>query len=212
MNTIKSTVVFAALLVCGLILPSSLQAQQTIEDGTIEVAGSIGLNSGVDLTKLLPGLDNKSGDAEGTKWSVGATGGYAIRSNLLIVGEFMRTHLMSPSIFTLSPPSTTRLELSATMLELTGGLQYQIPIKGSKILPFLGLGAGMARIRKPLSVVNSSLADTAADNDFIGNWGIGARIHLSSNWGLRPEFKVVHTGAGETWVRTDVGVFYQFAR
>ena len=181
MNRIKLGVVFAAVLVWGVILPSSLQAQQAVEDGTIEVAGSIGLNSGVDLTKLLPGLDNKSGDAEGTKWNVGASGGYAIRSNLLIVGEFMRTHLLSPSIFTLPPPSTTRLELSASMLELTAGLQYQIPINHAKILPFLGLGAGMARIRKQLSVVNSSLSDTNTDNEFIGNSGIGARIHLSSN-------------------------------
>jgi len=212
MNRIKLGVVFAAVLFCGVILPSSLQAQQAIEDGTIEVAGSVGLNSGVDLTKLLPGLDNKSGDAEGTKWNVGASGGYAIRSNLLIVGEFMRTHLLSPSIFTLPPPSTTRLELSASMLELTAGLQYQIPIKDAKILPFLGLGAGMARIRKPLSVVNSSLSDTNTDNEFIGNWGIGARIHLASNWGLRPEFKVVHTGVNDTWIRTTVGVFYQFGR
>jgi len=212
MNRIKLGVVFAAVLVCGVILPSSLQAQQAIEDGTIEVAGSVGLNSGVDLTKLLPGLDNKSGDAEGTKWNVGASGGYAIRSNLLIVGEFMRTHLLSPSIFTLPPPSTTRLELSASMLELTAGLQYQIPINHAKILPFLGLGAGMARIRKPLSVVNSSLSDTNTHNEFIGNSGIGARIHLASNWGLRPEFKVVHTGVNDTWIRTTVGVFYQFGR
>ena len=54
MNRIKLGVVFAAVLVWGVILPSSLQAQQAIEDGTIEVAGSVGLNSGVDLTKLLP--------------------------------------------------------------------------------------------------------------------------------------------------------------
>ena len=54
MNTTKFAVVFAAVLVCGMILPSSLQAQQAIEDGTIDVAGSIGLNSGVDLTRLLP--------------------------------------------------------------------------------------------------------------------------------------------------------------
>jgi len=209
MNRIKLGVVFAAVLVCGVILPSSLQAQQAIEDGAIEVAGSIGLNSGVDLTRLLPGLDNKTGEAEGTRWSVGASGGYAIRSNLLIVGEFMRTHLLSPSIFTLPPPSTTRLELSASMLELTAGLQYQIPISGSRILPFLGLGAGMARVRRP--VATGLFSDTNTDNNFIGNLGIGARIHLSSNWGLRPEFKVVHS-AGDTWVRTAVGVFYQFAR
>ena len=211
MHTIRFAIILAALSVCGLILPSSLQAQQTIETGTIEVAGSIGLDSGIDLTKLISGLDNKSGEAEGTKWNVGATGGYAIRSDLLIIGEFVRTHLMSPSIFTLPPPSTTLLELSASMLELTGGLQYQFPIKGSKVLPFVGFGAGMARIRKPLSVVNSSLSDTSTDNDFIGNLGIGARIHLSSSWGVRPEFKMVHT-LGDTWARTSVGVFYQFAK
>lgn len=91
----KFAIVLGALSLCGLILPSSLQAQQTIETGTIEVAGSIGLDSGVDLTKLVPGLDNKSGETEGTKWNVGATMGYAIRSNLLVVGEFMRTHLES---------------------------------------------------------------------------------------------------------------------
>ena len=98
MNTIKFAIVLQALSVFGLILPSSLLAQQTIETGTFEVAGSIGVDSGVDLTKLVPGLDNKSGETEGAKWNVGATGGYAIRSNLLIVGEFMRTHLMSLSL------------------------------------------------------------------------------------------------------------------
>ena len=67
----------------------------------------------------------------------------------------------------------------------------------------------MARIRRPVSV--GSFSDTYTDNAFIGNWGIGARIHLSSNWGLRPEFKVVHC-VGDTWVRTAVGVFYQFVR
>lgn len=154
MNTIKFAVVIAALSVCGLILPSPLQAQ-TIDTGTIELAGSFGWNSGIDLTRQISGLDNKSGDAEGTKWSIGGTVGYAFKSNFLVVGEFMRTHLLSPSIFTLPPPSMTSLELSASMMELTGGLQYQIPIKDSKILPFVGLQAGMTRIRKPLSVVNS---------------------------------------------------------
>jgi opacity protein-like surface antigen len=210
MKTIKLPLVLA-FSVYGLILPSSLQAQQAIETGTFELAGSIGLDSGVDLTKLLPGLDNKSGDAEGTTWNIGAMGGYAIRSNLLVVAEFMRTRLMSPSIFKLPPPSHTQLEYSATMLELTGGLQYQIPIKGSKVHPFVGLGAGMARVRKPVTAVAglyAGLSDTNTDNRFIGNLGIGARIHVSSRWGVKPEFKI--TNSGDTWARTSVGVFYQF--
>src|SRR5215813_12982407 len=48
-------------------------------------------------------------------------------------------------------------------------------------------------------------------NHFTVNFGGGARIYFTPSWGLRPEFKIAHI-PNETWVRTSVGLFFQFGK
>jgi hypothetical protein len=50
-----------------------------------------------------------------------------------------------------------------------------------------------------------------SDNHFIFNVGGGARIYFTDHWGVRPEFKFVHI-PNESWVRSSVGLFYQFGK
>jgi len=147
-----------------------------------------------------------------TKWNVGVSGGYAIRPNLMVVGEVMRTRLLNPTLNfnILSVP--TSVGFDASLIEATGGVQYQAPLRESKIAPFAGVQVGWADSRLAMQNSTFNVLDlNLSDNHFTVNFGGGARIYFTPSWGLRPEFKIAHI-PNETWVRTSVGLFFQFGK
>ena len=215
----KLELVCLAFFVAQLVAPAALRAQQSTPERTIEVAGSVGLTGGLgsvdrftdimgltsDLTNLAGGPAQFQSDSK-TKWNVGISGAYTFRPNLMATAEIVRTRLENPTL-TLNQ---NLLEFNAHMLEVTGGLQYEVPLRYSKVVPFAGAGLGLAR--SSMSVKESTflaLDANVSDNHFTVNFGAGARIHVSDRWGVRPELKVVHI-PNETFLRTAVGLFFQF--
>lgn len=203
----------------------SLEAQNSMPQGTIEAGASIGISSGLgsvnqftNIPGLIGDLTSLSGGAvrfdsgSNTKWNVGVSGGYAIRPNLMVVGELMRTRL-SDSTMTFNVLSVpTSIGFDAHLMEATGGVQYQAPFLDSKIAPFAGVQIGLAHSTFDAQNSTFNVLDlNLTDNHFTVNFGGGARIYFTPSWGLRPEFKVAHI-PNETWVRTSLGVFYRFGK
>lgn len=209
------------LLVWGIVLPDSLRAQNTIQKGSIEIAASGGYSAGLstvdkftDIADLIADLASLTGSSvtfdpgSNSKWNIGFSGGYAIRPDFMLVGEIAKTRLVNPTV-TLSSLANP-LEFKAGLLETTGGIQYQIPLKATKIAPFVGVAIGAARSNVSLQHSPFQVLDVNFSNyHFTQNFGGGARIYFSRNWGVRPELKIVHI-SNETWFRIAAGVFYQF--
>jgi len=224
MNKITFVMVSMILLTAGVFSTPAVEAQATIPQGTIELSGTIGLSSGLgsvdkftNIAGVIRDVSNLSGGpvifdpGSNTKWNFGASGGYAIHTNLMVVGEMMRTQLQNPTLRLNSPP-VPNLGFDSSLVEATAGVQYQVPLRDSKIGPFAGVGVGLARTRLALQESTFNVLNlNFSDNHFTFNFGGGARVHLSDHWGLRPELKYAHI-PGESWVRTSVGLFYQFGK
>jgi Outer membrane protein beta-barrel domain len=224
MNKLTFAMFSMVLLASVLFSTPPLQAQATMPQGTVEVSGSAGLSSGLgsvdkftDITGVIVDVARLSGGTvtfdpgSNTKWNVGVSGGYAIQSNLMIVGEVMRTQLINPTL-RVSVPFVPPLGFDANLIEGTAGIQYQAPLRDSKVAPFAGVAVGLARSRLSLRESTFNILDlNFSDNHFIVNFGGGARVYFSEHWGVRPEFKIAHI-PGETWVRTSVGLFYRFGK
>ena len=216
--------VCTVLLASGVLFTPVLEAQATMPRGTVEAAGSAGVSAGLgsvdkftNIAGVIGDVSNLSGGTvtfdpgSNTKWNIGVSGGYAIESNLMVVGEIVRTRLLNPTL-RLNVPLVPTLGFDASLIEATGGIQYQAPLRDSKIAPFAGIGIGLARSRLALQESSFNILDlNFSDNHFALNFGGGARIYVSEKWGVKPELKFVHI-PGENWVRTSFGVFYQFGK
>jgi len=212
------------LFASGLLFTPALEAQATMPRGTVEAAGSAGVSTGLgsvdkftDIAGVIRDVSSLSGGTvtfdpgSNTKWHVGVSGGYAIESNLMVVGEIVRTRLLNPTL-RLNVPLVPTLGFDASLIEATAGVQFQAPLRDSKIAPFAGVAVGLARSRLALQESTFNILDlNFSDNHFALNFGGGARVYVSEKWGVKPEFKIVHI-PGENWVRTSVGVFYQFGK
>jgi hypothetical protein len=216
-------VVWAVMFILGA--SCSLAAQNSMPQGTIEAAASVGITNGLgsvnqftNIPGLIGDLANLSGGVvrfdpgSNTKWNVGVSGGYAIKPNFMVVGELVRTRLQNPTLNfnILSVP--TSVGFDASLIEATGGVQYQAPLRESRIAPFAGVQVGWADSRLAMQNSTFNVLDlNLSDNHFTVNFGGGARIYFTPSWGLRPEFKIAHI-PNETWVRTSVGLFFQFGK
>jgi opacity protein-like surface antigen len=224
MNKITFAMASVILLGAGILATPAVEAQTTIPRGTVEVSASVGLSGGLgsvdkftNIAGLIRDVSGLSGGpvtfdpGSNTKWNFGASGGYAIQSDLIIVGEIMRTRLLNPTLH-LNVPLVQNLGFDASLIEATAGVQYQVPLRESKVAPFAGVGIGLARSRLALQESTFNILNlNFSDNHFTFNFGGGARVYLSNHWGLRPELKYAHI-PGESWVRTSVGLFYQFGK
>ena len=128
----------------------------------------------------------------------------------LIFGEVARTRLANPSFTLRSGTITGFASTTLSLLEVTGGVQYQIPLSSSKIAPFIGAGIGIGRLQGDISGsgINQVSVDVS-ESDLATNLRSGVRIYFSPRWGVRPEVTVVHVPE-ETFVRVGAGMFFQF--
>jgi hypothetical protein len=211
------------LLAWGTLLAAPLRAQDSINNGTIEASVSVGASGGLgsvdkftDIPALILDLTDVSGGpvtfdpGSKSKWNIGIAGGYQIRESFMVVGEIVKTRLANPTLTFSTLPAA--LDFKAGLLEMTGGIQYQIPLRYSRVAPFVEAAIGAARSSISIKDSPFSILDLNFSNYHLTeNFGVGARIYISDKWGVRPEIKVVHI-PNETWVRFAGGIFFQFNR
>lgn len=221
---VKFGLACAVLLAWGMFQPDSLRAQQpTVQERSFEAAVSAGFSGGVgsvdkftDLAALIADLQTLTGGSvtfdpgSNSKWNLGVSGGYQITPEFMAIGEIVKTRMVNPTLTLSSLPIP--LQFKAGLLETTGGIQYQIPIKNLKVTPFVAFAIGAARSNVSLKASPFKVLDVNFSNyHFTENFGGGGRLHLSKSWGVRSELKIVHI-PHETWVRIAGGIFYQFSR
>jgi hypothetical protein len=127
----------------------------------------------------------------------GGSTGINLSNNLAVVGEY-----------TYQPMSS--LDGVAFHTQLFGGVA-RFSVGGNRVVPYVVLGGGGARLTGSESSVNVS-----ANGGYFGGGG-GAHIYLGRNWGIRPELRYSYMRLSISGVSQSVnvaqfstGFFFQF--
>jgi len=190
--------------------------------GSVEVAGSGGISSALppasefnDAVRTglnLGGIANSRitiTDGTKTRLNAGGSVGVAVTRDLLVVGEMAQTRFFNSTIAIRTGTATSETKLDGRLLDMTGGISYQLPLHSSVVVPFVTGSFGVSRLSVGASGGALPSDFSLSENHLMTNWGGGARIYVSRSFGIRPEVKVIRM-SDETYVRSGVAVFYQF--
>jgi hypothetical protein len=195
----------AALVVASVSLFG--QSAPHLSPHTVEVGGFIGSSYGLDEFRVMGG-----GNVT-----------YGINRYILPYAEF--------SYFPGIPreqrgtfPTTGesfRLQYSIPISDFHGGVHLRIPIRESRVVPYLVFGLGglhtygrtvTARYDVPVAGQQTAQIPIASSTDFATNYGGGLRYYTTQRFGMRLEAKVYkptgsYTGA---FGKIEWGFFFQF--
>jgi len=197
--------------------------------GAVELTACGGFNNGIPLISrdIAQGIALAGGRSitihEGAKvkWLAGGSLGFAVTRGLLVVGESVYNRVGNPK-FSFRPPGSLALVENGVILamwDFTGGIQYQLPVPTSRVVPYLSGGAGLAHFRAStdltgLSGRGVSSGITTTSNEFTGHAGFGIRLYITERFGVRPEARAVFLGeqilGKKSYFRGALGIFYQF--
>jgi hypothetical protein len=114
----------------------------------------------------------------------------------MVVGDltYSRRAQLDVSLRPSSLSSPLTIRETAKTYEFTGGIQYLLPVKTSKAVPFLGAAFGVAHAAvsaqgSDLSGANANVS-VGVGSHRLAKFGGGIRIYISRNFGVRPEFGV----------------------
>jgi hypothetical protein len=100
--------------------------------------------------------------------------------------------------------------------DFTGGLHVELPIRRSRVVPYLAGAAGSAIMHvKTMVGAGQEEVFSGTNRSFAFNCGAGVRLYVGRGWGLRPELKVVHHRIDpmvteKSYLRASLGVFYRW--
>jgi hypothetical protein len=112
----------------------------------------------------------------------------------------------------------------ARIYDTHGGVHLRIPIKESRIVPYLAVGAGFVRSRLDITgkqtetfrdgskQISAVAPSTRNASDFAVNGGGGLRFYAGERWGFRFEAKVYRANTGDfqgNFAKIVGGLFYQ---
>lgn len=104
-----------------------------------------------------------------------------------------------------SDPLTARA--SADLYHFGGGLQWSIPTR-SRVVPYLQGGLGWVHATGSAQVGAQSWS--ASRNHVAGTFGCGAKVHVSRNFGVLADLRLLKGHDMTGLVRVSGGFFYQF--
>ena len=187
--------VFTAIAIVSMSYGLAAAESAPIAPGKVEVAGYGGFLSGVsDFSNIsvdVPGVSTNI-QSSGSKWNVGGGVGVALNRYLIFNGDLIREKFGDFDVTAFSQGRSATAGVSMNITSFTGGLQAVIPLPSSRFSPYGTVG-------------ETSFSDTGTTVYYGG----GVRFFITDRLGFRPEVRVVRA-LGETYIRTTVGVFYQF--
>lgn len=208
-------------LLTGLLLFTSAQGfgQAPTAAGRVELVGFGGISGGFPSVVeplatglMMGGLNSFTVHGQrGTKPLGGCGLGIALSRDFLITGEFLYNQFAGADVTVPVPRSTpVKVGVHSNIMNVMGGFQYQIPVKSSRVVPYLAGAVGLAHERFSADVPAGGIGNfSTSNNDFTQDFGGGVRFYVSKRWGFRPEFKGVHI-PDATFYRVSGGIFYQF--
>ena len=183
------------------------QSAPHLSPHTFEVGGFIGSSYGLDEFRVMGG-GNVS---------------YGINKYILPYGEFSYFPGI-PREQTGTFPTTGqqfRLQYSVPISDFHGGVHVRLPIRESRIVPYLVLGAGVlhtygrtvtARYDTPVAGQSSTQLQIDPSTDFATNFGGGLRYYTTQRFGMRFEAKAYKPTGEYTGMfgKVEWGFFFQF--
>jgi hypothetical protein len=194
------TVAIGALFLSGAAVAQDVPA---VVKGAKEVAGFVGASYGIDDFRVMGGGN--------VAW--------AVTRRIMPYAEFTyfpgigRTYTQSFS------QGVVKYVYSVPLTDFHGGIHIRLPIKESKIVPYLSLGIGDVHASKVTTTANVVLSDGTKvtlgpftdppKNEFAGNFGGGFRYYKDEKFGLRVEAKAYKAQGEQVFGKVTVGLFYQ---
>ncbi len=215
----RSLIVALALVAEILAANSAGAAEPRFGAGSVEVSGQAGFLSGVtgvgagDVDVGIPGVSTGI-KSSGSKWNAGGGVAFGVNRFILITGEVGRERFGQYDVTASTQGVSASSTVKANVTSFTAGVQLIIPTPSPRFSPYATVGGGLARLSAGASVPDSLAGGLSSDvtfseTDATTYYGGGVRLYLSKRFGIRPELRAVHV-PGETYLRTSVGVFYQF--
>jgi opacity protein-like surface antigen len=154
---------------------------------------------------VTPGQTEVLGFVGGVSDGGGATFGggvhYAFTSHVLLALEV--GYLTGGENF-----SGPGVDVDSHGLSVDGNLHYLLPSSNPKFTPYILAGIGYVRATASATALGSSYSVSGSDTGV--NLGVGGRWRGGSNWGVRPELKLLI--ADNTSVRFSVAVYREFGK
>ena len=150
----------------------------------------------------------------GTRGNLGGTTGINLGRFVHLFGE---VNYMAVRKETASPALATG---SGTLMNYGGGVQIRIPTGAAKIEPYGLLAFGYGHMR---GGVNGATSGADSTHSAYNGVGIGARIFVGKNWGIKPEVRYqkyygIYLSSADPFAElggvrnVTAGLFYQFGK
>lgn len=140
----------------------------------------------------------------GTMPYVGGSFGAGLSSRALLFGEYAYVRVGDGGISL--PPGVS---VSSHLHDFQGGLKFNL-VTSARVEPYAIVGAGAGRFS--VEANSAGFSASTSNTSFGLHLGLGARVYVSSKWGIQPEFKYGHYfgDVDQDVVRFGAGIFYQW--
>src|SRR5207237_587808 len=118
---------------------------------------------------------------------------YALTRHFMPYGEFTYFPGIGRSTNIATPNGNVKFNFSVPLSDFHGGVHIRLPIRESRFVPYLVIGAGVVHSykrteRAVITDPNGSFSvdvPVAAQSDFAVNFGGGIRYYINERFGLR---------------------------
>ena len=157
-----------------------------------------------------------------TRANAGGTAGVNLGRFVHLFGEVSYMGKATETYQDGNGASRTRMTVSGRLTDYGGGVQIRIPTGKHWIEPYGLLAFGYGQMKRDVNAASGAISAISDSGHNVYNAvGVGARLFLGANWGIKPEFRYqkyyginlanddpVHDRGRAIAVTT--GVFYQF--
>ena len=181
-----------------LSLPVFAQDVPAVRKGATEIAGFVGASYGIDEFRVMGG----------------GNVAYAVTREIMPYAELS----YFPGIGRRDTVNNTDYIYSVPLTDFHGGVHIRIPIKESKVVPYLSAGMGLVHLQSvtytSTAIVNGQTITYKpytfpSESKFAGNFGGGFRFYVNEKFGIRLEAKAYAAKDEAVFGKVTVGFFYQ---
>jgi hypothetical protein len=191
----------AVILTLALAWPA---LPQGLVGGEVELGGS-------------GGVMNARGGGSATKGLAGGGIAVGLGSRGAFYADVGYVPLESVTISGVDGNAPFDVDGSSKLYTFEGGLNIHLGPPDRRAVPYATVGGGIGRGSYKVSATGSGMnfSMSGTETGGIAGGGLGVRLYVGRNWGIKPEFKVQRTffdGEDITLYRFAAGIFVQFGK
>jgi hypothetical protein len=190
--------------------------------GFVTIAALQAAEPGVGEVSGFAGIASTGGNVNG---NFGGTLGANLGRIVHLFGEVSYMPRGTETFNEIQGTEQTKITLAAKVMNYGGGIQFRIPTGAARIEPYGLLAFGYAQVKNDVAATlgsgGSSYSTSDNRHNVYNSVGVGARIFVGSNWGIKSELRY-YKRYGLNFSSDDpvsdrshaitatTGVFYQF--